>query len=110
MKVLHLTLSKKPFEVMVTREKTDEFRGDSMWIGSRLYHSEARFGQKKHYDLVKFVNGYGDDKPYFIAEYRGFDRAIETTRFEYSNGLVVVVLRGEYIIHLGKIIETGNLK
>jgi len=92
---------------MVTGEKTDEYRAISDWIKSRLYDKNWN---KKHYDEVKFVNGYGSDKPYFIAPYLGFDKSDTTLRKEYSNGFVVIVLRGEFIIHLGKIIETGNLK
>ena len=102
MKVLHLTLSKKSFEVMVTGEKQFEFREPSTWMASRL--------TGKTYDVVKFVNGYGKDKPYFIAEYINFVQAQDGFTKSYSNGLIVNVHGGDFIIHLGKIIETGNLK
>jgi hypothetical protein len=36
MKILHLTLSKLPFEVMATGEKTTEYRKPSKWILSVL--------------------------------------------------------------------------
>lgn len=101
MKTLHLTLSKKPFEVMVTGEKTFEFRKPSNWIKSRLY--------EKGYDVVKFINGYGADKPYFIAEYRTFWRTKSNSAIPYSNGLIVNVEDGDFVISIGKILETGNL-
>ena len=40
---------------MVTGKKTIEYRRPSKWIKDRLVDKE--------YEVVKFVNGYGDDKP-----------------------------------------------
>lgn len=55
---------------MVTGEKREEFRKPSKWMLSRMFNKN-KDGSKsfKKYDLVKFVNGYGNDKPYFIAEF-----------------------------------------
>ncbi|MEO9884962.1 MAG: hypothetical protein ABJG33_04925 [Balneola sp.] len=100
--ILHLTLSNKPFEVMVTGEKFLEFRKPSDWIKSRLVG--------KGYDLVKFVNGYGADKPYFIAEYLCYTEAEKDLSTVYSNGLRVESERGDFVIILGHVIEKGNLK
>lgn len=102
MKVLKLTLSKLPFEVMVTGEKSIEFRNPSKWIMSRLIGKE--------YTSVKFTNGYGNDKPYFICEYKGFCEEYSPSKFSYSNGLEVQTKIGTINILLGKIIEKGNLK
>lgn len=66
-KTLHLTLSKTPFDLMVKGKKKKEYRKPSRWVFSRLH--------QKTYDYVKFANGYGPDKPYFICEYKGFTRA-----------------------------------
>jgi hypothetical protein len=55
MKILKLTLQKQPFEVMVTGEKTSEFRRPSYWLMNRLVDKN---GNKKHYDYVEFINGY----------------------------------------------------
>lgn len=103
-KVLHLTLEKKPFQVMVTGEKNKEFRKDRRWIRSRLLYPN---GHRKHYDLVKFVNGYGSKRPYFICEYKGFE--FKDGDYRYSNGLGISVDDTDFTINLGKIIETGNL-
>ena len=109
MKTLHLTLSKKPFEVMVTGEKWEEFRKGSDWIISRLFDKEHN---EKEYDVIKFVNGYGSDKPYFICRYNGFLECymnVETR--EYSNGLIVEGIgKGDFVIYCGDIIEKGNLR
>lgn len=109
--VLPLTLSALPFEVMVTREKSLEFRkpgkNDGKWIKDRLYNKD---GTKRHWDYVRFTHGYGRDKPYFVARYVGFHVSDKAQVFSYSNGLKVEVAPGDYILHLGEIAERGNLR
>lgn len=105
MKTLHLTLSKEPFAVMVTGEKQQEFRDPSQWMISRMYKN----GRIANYDFVKFTNGYGKDKPYFIAVYKDFYRENRATRHEWSTGFAVVSVPGDFVINIGQIIEKGNL-
>ena len=100
-KTLYLTLKKPQFKVTLSGEKKIEYRRHSEWISSRLTN--------KKYENVKFVNGYGADKPYFIAKYNGFDQIKKNERLTFSNGLVVQVEVGDFAIKLGTIIETGNL-
>lgn len=104
--ILHLSLVKDAFDVMVTGEKPEEYRSPTRWIKVRLY---AKDFSRKDYGLVKFVNGYGFDKPYFIAEFNGFEYAKIAEVKQYSNGLSVCILKGDIIIKLGKIVERGNL-
>jgi len=107
-KILKLTLSKKPFDVMVTGEKDIEIRRPSNWLKSRLYSKD---GSEKSYDYVQFTNGYGTDKPMFIAEYLYFfevDKESEEI-LNYSNGLVVEMSEGSIVIVLGSIIQSANL-
>lgn len=98
-KILHLTLKKVWFDLMVSGEKQFEYRTPSDWIATRL---------TKDYDVIKFVNGYGNDKPYFICEYNGYEISEKDDVVSYNNSTVEVE-NGDYIIHLGKILETGNL-
>jgi hypothetical protein len=111
MKTLKLTLHKKAFEVMVTGEKQYEYRNPSNWILSRLCGKNTR----KEYKFVKFTNGYGADKPYFVAEFLGFDAvdfseySVKSTIMTYSNGLTVEIQEGDIAIRIGKIMETGNI-
>ena len=100
-RILHLTLSKMPFEVMVTGEKSTEYREPSKWILSRL--------QGKDYDLIKFVNGYGSNKPYFLAKFRGWEVETNPYSVEFSNGLKVTTKKGTVKIYTGEIVERGNL-
>lgn len=100
MKILPLTLQRLPFEVMVTGEKNLEFRYPTPWILARL---------KNDYDVIKFVNGYGNDKPYFIADLDFWYMQNGSDQFTYSNGLFVKVPTGTVVIKLGEILKTGNL-
>lgn len=111
MKILHLSLRKEPFDVMISGEKTIEFRHPSEWLKSRL---------KQEYTHVQFTNGYGKDRPYFICELKEVKNVNHThsetisepwplTFVKYSNGLKVNI-SGELIwLYLGKIIKGGNL-
>lgn len=100
-RTLYLTLSKKAFDVMVTGEKSIEYRKFSNWIISRLL--------KKKYDFVKFTNGYGADRPYFIARYSGWEVEHCQNWKKYSNGLEVDCPPGTVKIYIGNIVEKGNL-
>ena len=108
LKILHLSLKKEPFEVMVTGEKNQEFRKPTKWILSRLYNKD---GTPKHYDVVKFTNGYGKDKPQFVCEYKGLEELSGNVGiYKYSNGFEVNVVAGDIIIRCGKIGIKRNIK
>jgi len=100
-KILYLTLKKPQFQVTFSREKQIEYRKHGDWINSRLLD--------KSYDLIKFTNGYGLDKPFFICKFLGWEYS-KAGIFNYSNGLEVIVNEGDIAIKLGKIIESGNIK
>ena len=101
---LKLTLSKKPFEVMITGEKTEEFREVKKWVTSRLYNKD---GSKKEYKYVKFTNGYGKDRPYFICIFNRTYIGNHIKR-KYSNNLNLSFENEIYVIELGEIIITKN--
>ncbi len=108
-KVLYLTVSKKMFEVMVTGEKDIEYRQPSNWIKSRLVD---KTGKDKDYDYIKITNGYGKDKPYFIATLLWFynipDNPVKL--IEYSNGLAVNQAMDTILIRISDIEEIGIFK
>ena len=108
-KTLILSLNKAPFDVMLTGEKQEEFRKSSDWIRSRLFN---RDGSEKSFDLIKFTNGYGADKPYFICKFEGFlECYMNCEARRYSNGLEVSGIGpGDFIIYCGEIIEAGNIR
>ena len=97
-RVLRLTLKKQAFNVMVTGEKTVEFRKPSFWIMSRLFKNGNPAEGLKEYDEVLFVNGYGDDRPRFTRKYKGARFSRIQRKYTYSNGLVVDVDPNDIII------------
>lgn len=97
---LFLTLKKLQFEVTSSGEKNIEYRKAGKWILSRLIN--------KDYEYVKFTNGYGKDKPYFICEFKGWSYAKPGVS-KFSNGLVVNIDEGYVEISLGNIITVKNI-
>jgi len=85
---------------MITGIKKQEFRKPSKWIKSRLL-------DKKH-KYIKFVNGYGKDKPYFICLYKGYSQS-KKSQILYFENQKIEIENNDYIINLGKIIDYGNL-
>ena len=108
--ILHLTLKKAPFDVMITGEKQLEFRESSRWIKNRLFKGGKIGRGLRDYDVVKFVNGYGADKPYFIAEFESARVLDIDFDHKYSNGLQVRARKGDIVICLGKVLKKGNIK
>ena len=101
MATLKLTLSKAPFEVMVTGEKQIEYRRVSKWIESRLFDKKQVL---RPYEYVEFTNGYGADKPWFRVKFNGLVIS-DTIDVTFSNGLRVTTSEKTYCIQLGDITE-----
>ncbi|MBN8586644.1 MAG: ASCH domain-containing protein [Ignavibacteria bacterium] len=83
MRRLHLSIYKKWFEEILCGTKTIEYRDIKPYYEKLL---------KNHYDEVKFVNGYGRERSFLVIK-------------------ITKIIKGKefYEIHLGNIIETGNL-
>lgn len=108
-KILKLTLNKKPFDVMKTGEKKNEFREPSKWIESRLFNKD---GTKRYYDFIEFSHGYAKKRNDFSCEFKGFKKTLIEKSYSYSNSLEITVPKGYYNIFCGDIIfgETKNPK
>jgi hypothetical protein len=85
---LTLTLHAWWFNEIYQGRKINEYREDSDHWRKRLLDKN---GKLKKFKCVKFINGYGDHRPYMLVEWLAC---------EYF---------GEFDIHLGKILETGNM-
>lgn len=99
-KILHLSLKKEAFEVMVTGEKSEEFRKPSKWILSRLYDKS---GKPKEYDVIKFTQGYGAHRPHFVCKFEGVAPWSADETYRYSTGFTVKVVPEDIIIRCGAI-------
>ena len=97
---LQLTLKKEWFLLMLSGKKKVEIRKPSDWIKSRL--------NNKNYRSIRFINGYGRDKPYFVCKYKSYEIANKNQTLYFKNVEVKVEI-GDYIIHLGEILDKGNL-
>ena len=75
---------RKYFDQILKKEKTIEYRDITPYWSKRL--------EGKHYDVIKFRNGYRRDAPMMIVEYKG-----------------MYIKDSEYAIVLGNILETKNV-
>ena len=83
-KVLHLNLYRKYFDQILNKEKIIEYRDITPYWSKRL--------EGRHYDVIKFRNGYRKDAPEMVVEYKG-----------------MYISDSEYAIVLGNILETKNV-
>ena len=97
---LHLTLKKKWFQLMLSGQKQVEIRKRSEWIQQRLIN--------KDYDIIRFVNGYGKEKPFFTCKFKGYVIAKKDEELTFGNE-IVNVKKGDYKIFFGDVIEKGNV-
>ena len=67
MKILHLTLKKKWFDLIKSGEKTAVYIEDKPYWQKRLVNKD---GIGKHFDIVRFRNGYQKDSPTIDVEFR----------------------------------------
>ena len=84
MRVLHLNLYRKYFDAILSGSKTIEYRDITPYWSKRL--------EGRHYDIIKFRNGYAKIAPEMIVEYRGVD-----------------IDDGKYAIKLGQVLESKNV-
>ena len=84
MRVLHLNLYRKYFDAILSGSKTIEYRDITPYWSKRL--------EGRHYDVIKFRNGYAKVAPEMIVQYKGID-----------------IDEGKYAIYLGKVLESKNV-
>lgn len=95
MEILHLTLKKKWFDMILSGEKTEDYRSIKPYWNIRL--------SKKKYTHIKFINGYGSDKPAILIELKEILRSLGIIEWGAPEAEQV------YILRLGKIIKEFNL-
>ena len=96
--VLQLNLKKAPFDVMITGEKTIEYREKgrpSQWMERRLFNADGSF---RTYQAVHFRNGFQKEARSFTAAFLGV--TVGPVDVTFSNGLRVCSPEC-FHIHLG---------
>lgn len=110
MKTLKLTLKKKWFDMILSGEKTEEYREIKDFWNRRLTREHelgghyALKGIFKTYGLVEFRNGYASDAPTMTLECKGISKG--NAKPEWSDNW-----QGEvFIIKLGEITSKANCR
>jgi hypothetical protein len=96
MKLLHLTLKKKWFDMIAAGEKREEYREIKPYWNKRL--------QGKRYDAIQFRNGYSKNAPKMTVELKNIC---------FGFGIVELGAperKHVYILRLGRIIESPKGK
>ena len=100
MKILHLTLKKKWFDLIASGKKTVEYREDKPYWQKRLLDGE----DPKTFDIIRFKNGYGN-VPTMDVEFKG----IAFSGPEWCIPANGEVLTGDTIvIKLGNVLSITN--
>jgi hypothetical protein len=92
MKILHMTLKKKWFDLILSGVKTEEYRKIKSYWDTRL---------SKEYDIIRFKNGYNKNSPVFDIELIGIKKGLGNVEWGGSSEVV-------YILQLGKIHTSSN--
>ncbi len=113
MKVLHLTLKKKWFDMIASGEKNEEYREVKPYWITRLLHYAWEPGctpfifydMEIAYDAVLFRNGYSPTSPAIFVEYLGVK--IGNTKDGWADKYQTEV----FVIKLGRFLTpNGELK
>ena len=89
MRILHLTLKKKWFDMIQSGSKKEEYREIKDYWANRLL---------KEYDVISFRNGYSKNAPQFLIEFLYIGQGFGIERWGAPNEKV-------YILTLGNIIN-----
>lgn len=95
-KILHLTLKKRWFDMILSGEKKEEYREIKPYWQKRL--------SGNYPDVIVFKNGYAKDAPTITIQCLGITTGFAVS--EWSDNW-----QGEvFVIGLGNIIETKNIQ
>lgn len=106
MKILHLTLKKKWFDLIASGEKIIEYRRVKNYWRSRLIDYTAGIGRKfKDFDEIHLHNGDKKESPFMRIRWVGIS-VIDSKYHKPDNG---EKLKGmQFTIFLGEILEIRN--
>lgn len=91
MKILHLTLKKKWFGMILSGVKKEEYREIKPYWNKRLLN--------KKFDRIELANGYGKNVPRFQIELESITKGFGKSEWGGDPGQEV------YVLKLGKIIK-----
>ena len=95
MNTLHLTLKKKWFDMILSGEKTEEYREIKPYWTKRFY--------SKKYHYICFRNGYASNAPQFTIELKSITPSIGKPEWGAEAN------KKYFVLYLGKIINAKNI-
>lgn len=99
MRVLHLTLKKKWFNMIASGDKKEEYREiKKHWI-SRIIPSGNLVDPCRDFSAIEFKNGYGEDAPTLLVRCEGIDIGTGKENWGAEPG------KEYFVIKLGNIIS-----
>lgn len=101
MRILHLTLKKKWFDLIALGHKKIEYREVKPYWKTRLMKN----GHFRNYDVIHFRNGYAKDAPTMVVEFKGV-AVVNRMIHKPKNG--EELLDDTFAIKLGKVLEIKN--
>jgi hypothetical protein len=107
-KILHLTLKRKWFDLIVSGTKKIEIRQTKPYWVSRIQDDR---GEYIAFDEIHFRNGYGSDKPFMVVEHRKTSHDIVIFKDECICGQNIKGkehMHSCFLIHLGTILRIEN--
>lgn len=72
MKILHLTLKKRWFDLILSGEKKEEYREIKEYWAKRLSHDQE-LNNLKSFDFIEFTNGYSKMARKMVVEFKGME-------------------------------------
>jgi hypothetical protein len=105
MKVLHLTLKKKWFDMIASGEKKEEYRELKEYWNTRLNYGDLKVAKyemyflPKRFDAVTFVNGYQKNARSITVQWKDIKVATGNPGWGAEPG------KEYFVIKLGKIIR-----
>src|SRR6186713_2284017 len=103
MRILHLTLKKKWFDMIASGEKKEEYRDHKPYWMQRLVKDGYHFTQTcKDYDIVRFKHGYEKGCAEMDVECLGISLGMGRKEWGFIERC--------YVIKLGKILSIKNSK
>lgn len=104
MRVLNLTLKKHWFDLILSGDKTFEYREyKDHWI-KRLLDKGT-----KSFDEIHFINGYGKHRPWMKTDFIGMG-VMDGKNISPSNEEPIDKNKMYFVIAIGNILDFGNLK
>lgn len=107
-KILHLTLKKKWFDMILSGEKKEEYREPKQYWITRLYVDGLLFFPPKQFDIIRFKNGYQNDAPEMDVEFISTEHKSKWCKYNKDWGAEEG--KDYIVINLGKVISSNNIK